>query len=154
VKENKIIVIAQELRRIADDNKGLLLPENVVAAARPVTSPLHPRFEWDNSKAAAAYRIWQARQLIRVVVEVVPGMNVATEVFCSLSRDRNDEGGYRVVTTVLSSEELREEMLADALAELETFRIKYRRLQELVEVFDAIKRMSKKSGKKKDLVPA
>ncbi|HUD75319.1 MAG TPA: hypothetical protein VMQ76_09630, partial [Terracidiphilus sp.] len=64
-------VIIDALRAIADKNGGLLLPEKVVEAARPVSSPLHSWFEWNDNKAAENYRIWQARQLIRVTVQTI-----------------------------------------------------------------------------------
>ena len=38
--------------------------EDVVAAARDPLSPLHSKFQWDDSKAAHRYRLWQARQII------------------------------------------------------------------------------------------
>lgn len=138
MKIKKIAVIARELRRIAKSNEGLLLPQTVVESARSKKSPLHSRFEWDDSEAAEKYRIWQARQLIKVCVEVLPGINTATEVFVSLSEDRYGGRGYRVTTEVLQDEDLAAQMLEDALAELQIFRLKYRRLSKLVEVFAAI----------------
>lgn len=143
MKATKIRAIARELKRIAHSNRGLLLPQTVVEAARPARSPLHPRFEWDDTEAAEKYRIWQARQLIRVCVELIPGISTPTEVFVSLSEDRTEGRGYRVVTEVLKDEDMRAQMLEDALAELEIFRLKYRRLKELVAVFDAIESVVK-----------
>lgn len=145
MKKKKTSKVIAELKRIARENGGLLQPETVVEEARPVSSPLHSRFEWDNTIAGQNYRIWQARQLIRVVVDVLPGTNETTEVFVSLSPDRErDSGGYRVMVDVLSDAELRRQMLSDALDELELFREKYRKLKELAAVFSAIKRVRKK----------
>lgn len=146
-KQTKLAAVTRELRRIAKSNGGVLQPATVVDAARPKSSPLHSKFEWDDSAAAEAYRIWQARQLIKVCVEVLPGVSVPTEVFVSLSSDRCSGGGYRVTTTVLSDAETRAELLEDALAELRIFKIKYRRLTELASVFDAIDRAERKRRK-------
>lgn len=145
--KRKIDLVAQELRRLAADNGGLLLPEAVVEAARPKTSPLHSKFTWDDNQAAQAYRIWQARQLIRIVIEVLPNMDTATEVFVSLSSDRKQEGGYRLVQTVCSHEQMREMMLADALAELQVFTQKYSVLKELTEVFRQAQKLRLKHGR-------
>lgn len=134
--------IIATLKRIAAENGGLLLPGAVVNAARPVSSVLHSRFEWDDSKAGEAYRIWQARQLIRVCVEVIPQTDKPVEVFVSLTSDR-DDGGYRMQTKVLSDAEMRKQLLADALAELEVFREKYARLRELAVVFASIRKARK-----------
>lgn len=144
-KSNAVI---KELKRLAKENGGLLQPEAVVEAARPATSPLHSRFTWDDSIAGQQYRIWQARQLIRVSVEVLAGTNESCEVFVSLTPDREREsGGYRVMAEVLSDEEMRNQMLSDALDELQLFREKYRKLKELASVFAAIKRVNKKRNR-------
>lgn len=140
--KNKIV---SELKKIAKENGGLLQPESVVEAARSVTSPLHSRFQWDDSSAAHQYRIWQARQLIRVTVEVMERTGESFDVFVSLSPDRQREsGGYRVLTEVLSDEKMRSQLLQDALDDLELFREKYRRLKELAAVFAAIKKVRKR----------
>ena len=55
-----------ELRRI-EDRRGRLTPEQVVQAAEPEDSALHACFEWDNDAAGHAWRIEQARELIRRV---------------------------------------------------------------------------------------
>jgi len=135
--------VISELKRIATENDGILQPETVVEEARSKSSPLHSRFTWDNTKAAHEYRIWQARQLIRVVVDVIEGSEGKHEVFVSLTTDRKDSG-YRMVTTVLSDRDMRQQMLRDAMMELEMFQKKYIRLKELASVFAAIKRVRHK----------
>lgn len=143
MKNKKTSAIARELRRIAKSNGGLLLPAKVVEAARPKSSPLHSRFEWDDTEAAENYRLWQARQLIRVVVEQIEGVHGTTEVFVSLSADRLDGRGYRITTEVCRDEDLRAQLLEDALTELEIFKLKYRRLKELAAVFEAIEKLKR-----------
>ena len=59
-----------EILRGLEDQEGRLTPETVVAAA-PQRHLLHPRFEWDDSKAAHEHRIDTARGLIRVVYMAV-----------------------------------------------------------------------------------
>lgn len=64
--------VAKELDRIAKAAPdGVLTPAAVVDAARDESHPLHDRFEWDDSKAAEAHRLNQARVLIRSVRVVV-----------------------------------------------------------------------------------
>lgn len=134
--------IKLELNRIATQHHGILHPRDVVAAARPKTSPLHACFEWNNGKAAQQYRIWQARQLIRVVVEVRDETQKPTNVWVSLSKDRSKGKGYRLVTDVMSDEDLRAQMLEDALKELNFFRRKYQAIKELAGVFEAIDKLN------------
>lgn len=47
--------------------RGVLIPQYVVEAARPQSSPLHRFFEWDDEKAAEQHRVETARGLIRSV---------------------------------------------------------------------------------------
>jgi len=141
-KPSKVI---SELKRIAAENGGILQPEIVVQRARSRTSPLHSRFTWDDGKAAHEFRLWQARQLISVSVEMIEGISGPVDVFVSLSGDRKrDGGGYRVLTTVLTDSQLRQQMLIDAMNELSVFREKYSRLRELAEIFKSIRKVRKK----------
>ncbi|HTI78936.1 MAG TPA: hypothetical protein VL614_00645 [Acetobacteraceae bacterium] len=52
------------LDAIAARNKGRLTPNEVVAAAKSPRSPLHRHFTWDDRKAAASWRLDEARTLI------------------------------------------------------------------------------------------
>jgi hypothetical protein len=64
--------IARELESIRSaDPDGVLRPEDVVEFARDPKSELHRQFEWNDSEAAAAYRLTQARQIIRVRVTML-----------------------------------------------------------------------------------
>lgn len=54
-----IVVVLDDLE--SDDK---LDKEHVLDAARDPSSPLHPKFEWDDTVAAEAHRLEQARQLI------------------------------------------------------------------------------------------
>ena len=132
--------VVAELKRIAAENGGVLNPAAVVLAAQPVDSVLHSRFEWDDTEAAHNYRMWQARQLIRITVEIinVGDKSALTNVFVSLTPDRTGEGGYRTMVSILSDKQQRDQMLADAYRELELFQEKYRELKELADVFAAI----------------
>lgn len=59
------------LAKLADENGGRLTPDAVVAHAQRKDSPLHELFEWDTKKAAHAWRLEQARELIRSVRVVI-----------------------------------------------------------------------------------
>ncbi len=141
----KNVKIISELRRIQEGNDGLLLPAHVVAAARPKTSPLHSRFEWNDGKAAQEHRLWQARQLISVCVEVFSNGESAP-IFVSVSSDRQPGNGYRATVSVLTDEELCAQLLTDALHDLNTFQKKYARLKQLAGLFSEIKKVRKKAA--------
>ena len=136
------------LTKIAKANRGLLTPEAVVDFARPASSPIHNRFTWDDNEAAHQYRLWEARQMIRVVAVMVGEKDQKPmRVFVSLMPDRdNESGGYREMTAVLADPDMRDQMLADALAEMEVFEAKYQALVELSEIFTAAKRVRGRRG--------
>jgi hypothetical protein len=130
--------IKQELLRIADQHGGMLRAEDVVHDAERGESPLHDCFQWNNSVAAHQFRLMQARSLIRVSVEYLSSEPTLSRVFVSLSMDRYPGGGYRITTSVLDNVNNRSVMLRDALAELRRIETKYRALNELTQVWDAL----------------
>jgi hypothetical protein len=138
-------VIREELDRIREatgaDGLDLIRAEDVVEFARDAGAypALHSRLDWDDATAGHAWRLHQARNLIRVTVTVLPSGNEPVRAFVSLTTDRRAEGGgYRSLPSVLSDGERRRQMLADAFAELAVVRRKYATLAELAAVFEAI----------------
>lgn len=141
MKNQKII---EYLKTLTEQNGGNLLPETVVDAARPKKSPLHNQFVWDDTEAAEKYRLWQARQLISVCVEVVPNTGEEMPVWVSVSTDRHTRGGYRFLGHVMNEPELRQQTLKDALHDLAVLQAKYKRLRELASVWAAVKKVKRK----------
>lgn len=136
-------IIIQELNRIASKSGGILKPEIVVEEAKSEDSPLHSRFTWDDSEAAHQYRLEQARRLIRVTVQFIPNVsNEPERIWVSLKQDQNNEGGgYRTLVSVLSDVELRKQLLKEAMEDMDRFEEKYSHLNELSEIFKAMKRI-------------
>jgi hypothetical protein len=135
--------IISELRTIAAKNDGLLKPEDVVESARPINSPLHTRFTWDDTEAANQYRLQQARQLIRTTIQYieVDGKDQSFRVFCSLTPDReNDGGGYRETVAVLSNRQYKAQLLSDAQEDMRRVEERYSRLKELSLVIKEIRK--------------
>jgi hypothetical protein len=93
---------------------------------------------WDDTEAARQYRLWQARELIQIVVTVLPNTNKPVRVYVSLESDRDKEGGgYRELTSVLSDAVRRKALVAEALAEFDRWKRKYETLVELSKIFEA-----------------
>ena len=95
---------ASELARICNEN-GLLTPVAVLDAARDENNPLHPAFEWDDSKAAEIYRRSQAQDLIYSVEIVREDFQPEPVYFHSQSA-----GGYMPMQEVVR----RVDLLAEA----------------------------------------
>lgn len=143
--------VTTELKRIAKANGGILQPAAIVEAATPEDSPLHSRFEWDDSKASHEYRLFQARQLIRVSVHVISGVSSEPErIWVSLRQDREAVGGgYRPLVEVLTDENMRQQLLHEALEDMEYFSRKYARLEELAGVFKEMRRIEQPAQRKR-----
>lgn len=144
-------VVSEELLRIKlEDGGDIVTAEQVVAHAEDEDSPLHKYFQWDDTEAARQYRLFQARQLITVAVIMLPGKKRPSSAWVSLRYDRQQpEGGYRLLVDVLSNADQREMLIREALEDLRTWELKYKRLVELLPIFDAIHQSKSKVTKKK-----
>lgn len=143
--------IRDELERIRESHDGILRPEDVVAYAADPTTALHRQFQWDDSEAANAYRLWQARCVIhRVTVTFAQRPDTPIRAYVSLDRDRNQVGGgYRSTDEVLRSQDLREELLSQAMRDLAVWQRKYHQVSELAPIFAAITRSEKRLSRPK-----
>ena len=134
--------VVAELQRLCEQGEGVLSPARVVEEARDPANPLHKHFVWEDSAAAHQYRLWQARVLInqvRVTITTVPDAPVI-RAFCSMVSDRrgSDGGAYRQVEVVMADEPMRQELLTQALKELQGWQRRYRHLSELAAIFAAV----------------
>jgi hypothetical protein len=130
--------IRDELELVRRNGGGILRPVDVVVFAKDEGTTLHGCFEWDDSKAAHEHRLEQARKLIRVKLTMIADHPRAVRAYVSLQRDREtDGGGYRAIVDVMSDDEMREQLLDEALDELNRFRRKYSMLKALAPIFEA-----------------
>lgn len=134
------MTIQEELEAIREEHDGLLRAEDVVefAESNP-ESALHKRFDWDDSSAAQKFRLMQARAIIRVNVIVPETTGMTVRAYVSMMGDRQlPGGGYRALSDIMGNQELRRQLLAQAMREARLWREKYKNLQELAGVFGAI----------------
>jgi hypothetical protein len=148
----KAQVAGEELERIASiDASGRVLPAVVVDESRPEVAPLHGIFEWNDFRAAEIHRQEQARQIIRSVYVVHEtgddGPPKPVRVYVHVHDDEN-EGCYMTTSRVMSDEDLRAQVLADALALLEGVRKRYEHLSELQSVFAEVERIERELAEK------
>lgn len=116
---------------------GLIRPKDVVEFARDPDTELHSCFEWDNDKAGDKYRLWQARQIIRLTITIIPATNKSNRMFVSLQNDRaQTDGGYRMTVNVLKNKTLRRQMIEEARLEIRRLEDKYGHLLELAQLFE------------------
>ena len=102
------------LEKMARQNNGVLMVDDVLEVARDETNVLHKHFEWDDSEAAKQFRREQARSLIqRCKITVGDNTPVHVRAFVSLPSDRETGGGYRMVADVMTSVSMKEEFVHD-----------------------------------------
>jgi len=135
--------VTQELEIIRKQHHGILRPADVVAFARDPQTALHAEFEWDDSKAAVQYRLEQARQIIRCAVRVVSEDSPPIRAYVSLQNDRRAGDSYRNLLDVMSEPGLRRQLLAQAMREAESWRVRYERLTELKPIVRAIAKVQR-----------
>lgn len=111
-----------------------ITPKAILDFARDENSELHKCFEWDNDLAAEKYRTIQAGNVIRMLY-VEPKSEDAPPVRV-LSRTSNTV--YQPTRTFLKNQNEYEDLLKRALSELESFRLKYKTLSELEQLFEQI----------------
>lgn len=111
-----------------------ITPKAILDFARDENSELHKCFEWDNDLAAEKYRTIQAGNVIRMLY-VEPKSEDAPPARV-LSRTSNTV--YQPTRTFLKNQNEYEDLLKRALSELESFRLKYKTLSELEQVFEQI----------------
>lgn len=97
----------RRIDELAAAHNGTVTPDMVVADAESADSPLHELFEWDDEKAAAQHRLYQARELIRsiTVVFVDETTTVQSVGYIRDPRVRSGFQGYVSVATIRTEED-------------------------------------------------
>lgn len=155
MKEKKTLkrdLIVNELRLVAQQNGGKLRPkEGVEFARKHPNSALHGCLNWNDGEAAEKWRLHQMRNIINVTVQLVMigGKEFECPAFVSFRDDRKIKGGG-YTPMVMTKKQMREQMLADALLELQIFEAKYAALEELCDAISKVRKqfVGKKAGKK------
>lgn len=119
--------IGEALEAITVQGGGELTPRAVVDAARAPRHVLHRHFEWDNAKAAEAYRLEQARSIIRSInAEDASIEDESAPAFISIS-DRSGTS-YRRLADVQVSVDLQARVMQSAERDLIAFETRYKAL--------------------------
>jgi hypothetical protein len=136
MSNTKVQAVKKELEAIRKKNKGLLRPESVVEYAKNKNTALHSQFCWDNTEAAEKYRLYQASHIIRSIkIKMISNPRTSETVmvrqYVSLPSDRKING-YRQIGEVLTSEDLRLQLIESVQVEFEQFREKLKAISSIV----------------------
>lgn len=127
--------LKEELLKVREDY-GALTPENVVRAAEHPDHPLHNRFTWDNTEAAARWRLHEAANLIRSVkVRFVRPSGESGRVR-AFTRDPSAEhpSVYDETETVVADPVNRQVILQAMKREWAAFKSRYHMMSEFVDL--------------------
>jgi hypothetical protein len=153
IPKHKVQIYGECLDRIAQQY-GSIKQEDVVEEARNPKSPIHDFFDWSDKEAAEKWRLEQAGYLIRSIKVVIKYDHQVKEqrAFFSVQTTPNEKiknVAYVRIERALTEPELRKQIVANALAELEFWQEKYSEYKELTMVFRAINKVKKKVKSKK-----
>lgn len=132
-------VVGQELERIQEET-GSISADLVLENAKPKDAPLHPYFEWNNTKAAEMYRLDQARYLVRnIAVQIERPESDEPLVTRAFVEIKGEEGPYLSLSTVVQDVDLWKQLIKQARKDIEVFENKYSVLSEVVALIQPIK---------------
>jgi hypothetical protein len=145
INKSQAEVIGKALKRI-EKRDGAIKPDRIVDHARPESSPLHTFFTWDDSAAAEKYRLDEASRLVRSVRIVRVDMPAAEQpiirafvnVRASDEETKFEGNAYISFARSQTVESYRDQVLASAKAELQSWARRYKDLQEFAAVYAAI----------------
>lgn len=146
VKQKDAKFIAEELKAIAKVN-GAITPALVIEKAKDSETYLHNYFEWNDKLAAHKFRLHQARLIIRCIT--VDINDSTTSFFHHVSLSKDSPNVYLDLIQCLDSKPLWEQVLHNALSEIQSWTERYKSYQELAPIREAVfKTKEKISGKK------
>lgn len=125
--------IGAELEKLTSKNGGRLQPAHVVEQARDKKSPLHRHFEWDDTKAASAYRLDQARSIIGAV-RIVSSDDDEEPQRAWLSIVDRGGAAYHTIAEVTGSHKLQLALLQQAERDLLAWERRYKDLTDICEM--------------------
>lgn len=152
--KKKLEVYANRLRQL-EERTHCLTPKQILDDAKSEKSPTHDYFEWDDSVAGKGYRLNQARELIRTVkvnISLVGGGSMTIREYYSVVESNDEEANlnqrtYVSVRRVEAEPALREQVIAQALVEVNRWKEKYDQYTELRSITDAIRKTSTQLNK-------
>jgi len=128
IPQKKAQLYGEELMRIKEKYRELR-PEYVVKEAKKRKNPLHDYFEWNDDKASQKYRLWQAREIIGAVAEVVVIGTKETKQRSFFNYRTTKEGGvYVTLQEAVTRSPYRRHILQKIITHLKN-------TQELMQMF-------------------
>jgi hypothetical protein len=136
-------LVGETVERLARDAGGVVPPRALWVEAEPAEHPLHGMFEWNQRRAADAYRDVQARNVINSLRITDAESGEAAPAFVHY-RIVNNEGvaeGYVNSSVIRVNDAARDFALKEALDSLTELESRYKSISELAAVWSAIRQI-------------
>lgn len=133
--------VAGKVMEEIEARDGEVTKEAFLEASRPEDSPTHNCFEWDDSQAAELYRLNQAYHVIldlEVTVTETESGSRSSAFVNVIKKTSTESAKYKSLDVAMADEELRTNVIRNALAEFRAVEKKYNHLVELSSIFTAI----------------
>ena len=144
--------VAGKVMEEIEERDGCVTKEAFLEASRPVNSPTHKLFEWNDGVAAEKYRLFQSRRAIQdIVVTVVKQDEEPTNIHAFVnvvSTAASNKAEYMSIDVAMQDDEKRNVILDNAFEELQKFEQKYQSLVELSDIFAEIHKAKAKRKKR------
>lgn len=113
--------VAEELERIRCKYDKKLRPMDILVESSKAKAKLRDFFEWDDTVAGHEYRLWQARQLTRAVIEVVidDGKTTSFAKYVHVAKSEKDDGYYQEIDVLVTNVDEFKLALVEAIARLQ-----------------------------------
>lgn len=135
--------ISADAQKVADEILSIgssATTAQILDKARDEQTELHKCFDWDDAEAAEKWRLQQARHIVCNLVIKEKSDTPRPEVRVFFKTDADN--GYKPTVLIMQDKDEYRKLLDRALAELTSFRAKYKTLVELDGVFDAIDKVA------------
>lgn len=140
---------AAKVGKVIEKYGDAIEPQQLLKEARPKSSPIHHLFCWDDTEAAEQYRLWQARHCIRSIRIIVKKDDVQeTKAFHNvvIRQESGDRRAYVHMRTVADDDDLRQQVIQKALAELRGWKARYEEYKSVFgPVFEAIEKAAQRA---------
>lgn len=104
------------------ERDGIADPRVLADEAADPEHPLHSLFDWDDTEAAAKWRVQQARQIVGRVRITVEGRSTPAHVHVTITGDSGQRNGYVPISAAMTDTQFRAQVLDDARAGLSGWR--------------------------------
>ena len=119
-----------------------LTPKGLVDVSRAEDAPLHDLFEWDDSIAGEKYREVQAGKIIRSIEITYEEKTPVRAFFPVKYQESTEKSSYKSISVVLRNTDMREQVLSTARREMTSFVCRYKNIEELANVIEAMENNS------------